>query len=195
MLARLRHGPVGRGDHQDRPVHLGRSGDHVLDVIGVTGAVHVGVVALRGLVLDVRHGDRDAASLLFRSVVDRVKAAELDLRIVLGQRLGDRRGQSRLAVIDVPDRADVDVRFAAVEFFLCHFIAPASLYFVTLPCTRLTISSDRAAGTSSYLPKCIVKLPRPWVRERISVAYPNISDSGTMDLMICVVPRSSMPSM
>src|SRR5262249_27812224 len=40
--------------------------------------------------------------------------------IVLRQHLGDRRRQGGLAVIDVSDRPDVDVRLAAVEFFLCH---------------------------------------------------------------------------
>src|SRR4051794_5285206 len=39
VLAGLRHRPVRRGDHEDRAVHLRRAGDHVLDVVGVTGAV------------------------------------------------------------------------------------------------------------------------------------------------------------
>ena len=46
MLLGLRHGAVSRGDHQDRAVHLGGTGDHVLDVVGVAGAVDVGVVPL-----------------------------------------------------------------------------------------------------------------------------------------------------
>src|SRR5947207_8067359 len=57
VLAGLRHGTVGRGDHQDRTVHLGGTGDHVLDVVRVTGAVHVRVVPLVGLVLDVRRSE------------------------------------------------------------------------------------------------------------------------------------------
>jgi len=36
----------------------------------VAGAVDVGVVAVLGLVLDVRGRDRDAARLLFRRLVD-----------------------------------------------------------------------------------------------------------------------------
>ena len=47
VLARLRHRAVGRGHDEDRAVHLRRAGDHVLDVVGVTGAVDVRVVALR----------------------------------------------------------------------------------------------------------------------------------------------------
>ncbi len=47
MFAGLGHGAVGGRHHQDRAVHLGGAGDHVLDVVGVARAVDVGVVALR----------------------------------------------------------------------------------------------------------------------------------------------------
>jgi hypothetical protein len=57
VLAGLRHRAVGRGDDEDRPVHLGRTGDHVLDEVGVARAVDVGVVPLLRLVLDMRHRD------------------------------------------------------------------------------------------------------------------------------------------
>ncbi len=59
VLPGLRHRAVGRRDQQDGPVHLGRPGDHVLDVIGVAGAVDVGVVPPLGLVLDVAGDDGD----------------------------------------------------------------------------------------------------------------------------------------
>src|SRR5207253_3055190 len=59
VLAGLRHGAVVGGDDEDGAVHLGGAGDHVLDVVGVAGAVDVGVVAVGRLVLDVRHGDGD----------------------------------------------------------------------------------------------------------------------------------------
>jgi hypothetical protein len=47
VLARLRHRAVGRRHDQDRAVHLRRTGDHVLHIVGVAGAVDVGVVAVR----------------------------------------------------------------------------------------------------------------------------------------------------
>ncbi len=47
VLAGLRHRAVGGGDHQDRAVHLRRAGDHVLHVVGVAGAVDVGIVPRR----------------------------------------------------------------------------------------------------------------------------------------------------
>jgi len=75
VLAGLGHGAVGGGDHEDRTVHLSGAGDHVLDVVGVTGAVDVRVMAVVGLVLDVGDRDGDAALTLFGSVVDRVEGA------------------------------------------------------------------------------------------------------------------------
>ena len=75
VLAGLGHGAVGGGDHQDGAVHLGGAGDHVLDVVGVAGAVDVRVVALVRLVLDVRDGDRDAALVLLGGLVDLVERA------------------------------------------------------------------------------------------------------------------------
>src|ERR671937_709054 len=49
-------------------------------------------------------------------------------------------------------------------------------------------------GTSSYRSNCIVKVARPCVIERRSVAYPNISASGTFDLIDCALPLGSSAS-
>ena len=77
VLAGLGHGAVGGGDDEDGAVHLGGPGDHVLDVVRVAGAVDVGVVAVRGLVLDVGDGDGDAPLALLGGVVDGVEGAVL----------------------------------------------------------------------------------------------------------------------
>ena len=61
VLAGLRHRAVGGADDEDRAVHLGGAGDHVLHVIGVAGAIDVRVMALVGLVFHVGSIDRDAA--------------------------------------------------------------------------------------------------------------------------------------
>ena len=119
VLAGLGHRAVGRGDDEDGPVHLGGAGDHVLDVVGVPRAVDVRVVARVGLVLDVGDGDGDAALALFGRVVDRIEGAVLGLALE-GEVLADRRGEARLAVVDVADRADVDVRLGALELLLGH---------------------------------------------------------------------------
>ena len=119
VLAGLGHRAVGRGHDQDGAVHLGGAGDHVLDVVGVPRAVDVGVVARVGLVLDVGDGDGDPALALLGRVVDRIEGAVLG-RALQREVLADRRGEARLAVVDVADRADVDVRLGALELLLGH---------------------------------------------------------------------------
>ena len=116
VLARLRHRAVDGADHEDRAVHLRGAGDHVLDVVGVARAVDVRVVPVRGRVLDVARRDRQdlrlvAAALRLGRLGDLVVRDELRPALV-GGHLGERRGQRRLAVVDVADGADVDVRFA-----------------------------------------------------------------------------------
>jgi hypothetical protein len=118
VLARLRHRAVGRVHHQDRAVHLRRTRDHVLDVVGVAGAVDMRVVPVRRLVFHMRGRDRDPARLLLRRRVDLV------VRLELAEILRDRRRQRRLAVVDVADRADVHMRFVAFELCLCHLSSP-----------------------------------------------------------------------
>ena len=70
VLARLLLRPLRAVDEQDRAVHLRRTRDHVLDVVGVARAIDVRVAPRRRLVLDVRGDDRDAALALLVRVVD-----------------------------------------------------------------------------------------------------------------------------
>jgi hypothetical protein len=72
VLAGLRHRAVSGGTDQDGAVHLGGTGDHVLDVVGVARAVNVGVVTVGGFVFDVGGVDGDTARLFFRRRVDLV---------------------------------------------------------------------------------------------------------------------------
>ena len=109
-------------DDEDRTVHLGGTGDHVLDVVGVPRTVDVGVVPRLRLVLDVRDRDGDTALALLGRLVDLVERRRLvEGRVLVVQHLGDRRGQRGLAVVDVPDGADVDVRLRPLELRLRHF--------------------------------------------------------------------------
>ncbi len=70
VFAGLRHGAIGGGHDENRAVHLGGTGDHVLDVVSVTRSVDVRVVALRGPVFAVRERDGNTARLFLRSLVD-----------------------------------------------------------------------------------------------------------------------------
>ena len=120
VLAGLRHRAVSSGNNQDSAVHLSSAGDHVLNVVGMAGAVNVSVVTLSGLILNVSGVDGDTARLLFRSLVDLRRMPSNSASPSQSQNLGDCSGQSGLAVVNVADGANVNVRQRTVKFFLCH---------------------------------------------------------------------------
>ncbi|MCY1247053.1 hypothetical protein D9M72_603450 [compost metagenome] len=82
-------------------------------------AIDVGVVTLGGFVFDVCGRDRDATRLFFRRGVDRGVILELATEALCTD-LGQCGGQRGLAVVDVTDGADVDVRLGALELTLGH---------------------------------------------------------------------------
>jgi len=118
MLPGLGLGTLRAVDHEDGAVHLGGTGDHVLDVVGVTGAVDVGVVPRLRLVLDVSRVDGDAAGALLGGLVDLVEGDGLAPE-AQGLNSGDGGGERGLAVVDVADGADVDVRLCGHGGLLC----------------------------------------------------------------------------
>ena len=87
MLTRLWHLTITGGDDNNSAVPGGGAGDHVLNVVGVTRAVDVGVVAFSGLVFDVGGGDGDSALALFGGFVDGIVGevvGEALFRLALG---------------------------------------------------------------------------------------------------------------
>ena len=119
MLPRLGHGPVRRRHHQHRSVHLGGARDHVLDVVGMPRAVHVGIVPLLCLVFGVKDLDRQTPLFLFRRRVD-LLICQLLRHAYLRQHVRDSRRQRRLAVVHMSDRPYVDMRLRSLEFCLSH---------------------------------------------------------------------------
>ncbi len=130
MLPGLRHHAVERRDHQDRAVDLRRTGDHVLHVVRVAGHVDVRVVPGRGLVLDVRDVDGDPPRGLLGRAVD-LPERHVTAHAPVRQDLRDGGGESGLPVVDVPHRADVEVRLVADVGLLGHdwllLVPPAAL--------------------------------------------------------------------
>ena len=159
VLAGLRHRAVDGGHDEDRAIHLRGAGDHVLDVVGVAGAVDVRVVAVRRGILDVRGGDRQN---LGRVTTARGLGSLRDLVVLdlLAEALealdvGDSGRQRGLAVVDVADGADVHVRLsAAIECFFCHFMDSCELLFFFLSPPRLEPPSGIEPPTSSLPRMC-----------------------------------------
>ena len=100
VLTSLWHCTVGGGDDKDTSIHTGSAGDHVLDVVSVTWAIDVSIVAIIGLVLDRRRVDGDASGLLLRALIDVLVVFE-GRGSALRQMLRNRGGKRCLTVIDV----------------------------------------------------------------------------------------------
>src|SRR5699024_1474191 len=93
VLVRLSHNIVGSGNTQDGAVHLGSTGDHVLNVVGMSGAVNVCVMSLLSLILYVSGRNRDSTLSLFRSLVDVIESNFLAQSQSGMQSLGNSCGQ------------------------------------------------------------------------------------------------------
>jgi hypothetical protein len=88
VLSGLGHLSVAGGNDDNSTVHGSSTSNHVLDVIGVTRAVNVGVMPVLGCVLDVCGGDGDTTLALLRSLVDGA-IVEVVGESLLGLALGD----------------------------------------------------------------------------------------------------------
>src|SRR6266496_3390577 len=145
VLPRLGHRPVRRRNHQNRPVHLRRSRNHVLHVVRMTRTIYVRVMTLLRRILHVRRVDRDPSRLLLRRVVDLVVCLRRR-QTLLRQHQRNRRRQRRLAVIHVPNRPDVHVRLAAIKLLLAH-LSPSCLMEPTTRIELVTPSLPRTCST------------------------------------------------
>jgi len=138
VLTGLRHRTISGGYNQDSTVHLSSTGNHVLDVVGVSRAVYVSVVTLLGLVLYVADSDRDTTGLLFRGAVDLVYRLKLSVASLRENRQ-DSGGESGFTMVYVSDSTYVYVRLTTNKMFLAHYYSsiprkqtgsPGVCYFV-----------------------------------------------------------------
>ena len=114
MLAGLRHGTVSSGHYKDSAVHLSGTGNHVLNIVGVTGAVNVSIVTVLSLVLHVGGRDGDTTLALLGSAVNLIVSLELGLTL-LCKNFGNCSGKGGLAMVNVTDSTHVHVGFGALE--------------------------------------------------------------------------------
>jgi hypothetical protein len=100
VLPGLGHLTVAGGNDDNGTVHGRGTSDHVLDVIGVTRAVDVGVMPVVGGVLDVCGGDGDTTLALLRSLVDGA-ILEVGGVALFGLTLGDGGCEGGLWIVSV----------------------------------------------------------------------------------------------
>ena len=136
MFAGLSHRAVGSSDNEDRAVHLSSTGNHVLNIVSVSGAVNVSVVTLFSFILNVRGIDGNTAFAFFRSVVDLVIFTDFAEAVFLVKDHSDRSSQGGLAVVNVTNGTNVHVRLCTFEFFFSHL---SCLLFITNRCVKFSI--------------------------------------------------------
>src|SRR5471032_2609859 len=109
VLTGLRHRTISGRTNQDRAVHLGSTGDHVLHIVSVTWAVNVSVVTNFRVVLYVRGVDGNTTSFFFWCAVDLVEV-NTSRTENFGADASQSSGQSGFTVVNVADGANVYVR-------------------------------------------------------------------------------------
>src|SRR6476619_156265 len=132
VLARLRHRTIRRRHHQDRAVHLRRARDHVLDVVGMPGAVDMGVMPLGRGIFHVAGRNRQnlgriAPTLALRRLRNLVIRHTVLGPALVRRHLRQRGRQRRLAMVHVTNGPNIAMRLGAFEFLLGHLTVLCSL--------------------------------------------------------------------
>lgn len=114
MFFGLGHGAVSTGDDEDSAVHLSGTGNHVFDIISVTGAINMSIVTIFSFVFNGSGIDGNSTSALFRSGVNFI--------VFFGGTVthgseghGKSSGESSFAMVDMTDSADVKMGLVTLE--------------------------------------------------------------------------------
>src|SRR5699024_994717 len=110
---------VGGRYSQDSSVHLRRSGHHILDVVGMPGGIHVGIVALVRFIFHMGTCNSNPALFLLRGIINIRKFTGYPA-ILLGHHHCNGGGGRGLSVVYVTDRSYVYVRLISLVCLFCH---------------------------------------------------------------------------
>jgi len=120
VLAGLGHRAVCCRNNENSAVHLSCTGDHVLNVVSMTGAGHVSIVTVSGLILNVSGINGNTSFLFLGCGVDGIISLELDGGVCHRQNLGDSSGKRGLTMVNVTDCANVNMWLVTFKFCLSH---------------------------------------------------------------------------
>jgi len=120
VLAGLGHRAICCRNNENSAVHLSCTGDHVLNIVSMAGAVHVSIVTVCGLILNVSGIDGDTSFLFLGSRVDSIISLDLDGGVCQSQNLGDSSGKRGLTMVNVTDCANVNMWLVTFKFCLSH---------------------------------------------------------------------------
>ena len=119
MLSRLWHRTIGSTHNDNSAIHLRRTGDHILNVISVTRTVNMRIMTVFRLILHVSDSDSDTTLFFFRRLINLIKSDRFS-KSFFRKNLCDRSCQRCLAMINVTNRSNVQMRFVSDKFLFCH---------------------------------------------------------------------------
>ena len=121
MLLSLCHNTVSSSNNKDSTIHLCSTGDHVLNVVSMAGAVNVCIVSLVCLILNVSGRDGDTSLSLLGSLIDVLEICSRVTCNSLGKHLCDRRCQSCFTMVNVTNGTNITMGFVSLKFSFSHF--------------------------------------------------------------------------
>src|SRR3990167_6854281 len=133
MLTGLRHRTVRGGNHKNSAVHLGRTGDHILHIVRMAWAIHMGVMSILGLILHMGNIDCEAPLSFFRGLINLVIGHEFRHALFL-QHLSDGSSHGGLSMIHVTACPNIQMRLLPLKFLFAHV-----LLLIGLPYTHSLI--------------------------------------------------------
>ena len=119
VLTGLGHRTIGSSNYDDGTVHLSCTGNHVLNVVGVTRTVYVSIVTISCFILYVRSVDRNTSFFFFGSIVDRIKRAHFG-KTFFRKYSGNGSGQGSFTVVYVANGTNVYMRLSPLKLFFSH---------------------------------------------------------------------------
>src|SRR5690554_611970 len=119
MLSGLWHWAICSGYNQDGTVHLGCTSNHVLYIVSVSRAVYVSIVSVLCFILNMRSSNGNSSFSFFRDFVDGIESPGFCCTL-LGQHSCNSCCQGSLAVVNVTNCTNIDVRLSPFKLLFCH---------------------------------------------------------------------------
>ena len=104
MFSGHRHRSISGGYHEYTGIHLGCTSDHILDVVDMAWAIHMGVMTIISLIFKSSSIDGDTSSFFLGCLIDR-SVFQIFSLLLRRQIFCNGGCQGRLTVIDVTDRS------------------------------------------------------------------------------------------
>ncbi len=123
MLTCLWHRTICGRNNKNCSVHLSCTCNHIFNIVSVSGAIHVRVVAIFCLIFNMRSRDSNTSFLFLWRVINVIIVFQF-CKTFSCQHSRNSCTQSCFTMINMPDCSHIYVRFVFHKLFFCHFVSP-----------------------------------------------------------------------